>query len=470
MRTLFIQCSSGAAGDMITAALSGLIDDRDAFKERIDSLGLPGVSFSLTHGKSHMIGGILCDVKLDGHGEEEDGPESRSLCDHGHEHEECCHHSHEHGEESHHHGHEHEECCHHSHEHGEESRHHGHENDEECHHHGHEQAEEHDHHGHDHAGNHHHHTAYRDVKALIGSLDIPERVKNNALSIYGEIAGAESRVHGTGISDIHFHEVGTADAVCDVVSSCLLFDMIGADRIVVSPVCTGFGTVKTAHGILPVPAPATAEILKGVPVYAGQTEGELCTPTGAAILKFFADEFGEMPHMTFDRTGTGLGHKDTGSANVLRVFLGEENAADRDVVTVYQCTVDDMTGESLAFAASEIRKAGALEVFETPVYMKKERPGVLITVLCREEAESAVERAIFMHTGTIGVRKERQERLVMEREEITENTPLGAVRYKVSKGFGTERRKPEYEDLSEIALKNGMSLDEVRRIVKNGRK
>ena len=448
MKALFIECRSGAAGDMITAALSGLLEDREGFVRRINDLGLPGVSFSLRDGQSHMIGGTICDVKVDGHDEDEcDGTEP--------------HHAGGCGEAE---GRPEKGC-----------------GDDESHHHHH---------------HHHHHTAYNDVRRLIESLDISEKVRGDALAVYEIIAEAESRVHNTAVTDIHFHEVGTADAVCDVVSACLLFDMIGAGKVVVSPVCTGYGTVKTCHGVLPVPAPATAEILKGIPVYAGEIKGELCTPTGAAILRYFADSFEEMPPMRLDGSGTGIGHRDTGAANVLRAFLGEssekvreetrvripeggdneedkagkENSPDRDRVTVYNFTVDDMTAEAIAFAMEAIRKAGALDVYGTPVIMKKNRPGTLVTVLCRAADEERVERAVFRHTLTIGVRKERQERLVISREETVRKTPLGDISFKRSSGFGTVREKAEYEDVAAAAEREGMSFDEVKRIVENGQK
>lgn len=287
MKTLFIDCNMGAAGDMLTAALLELLPDRQAFLERLNALGIPGVEFRTEPAVKCGITGTKMHVLV--HGEEEGEEDSH----HGHHHDgECaCEHHHEH---EHHHDHAHE--------------------------HHHDHAHEH-HHDHEHA--HHHHTGMHEIEHILSHLALPEAVAENVKKVYGCIAEAESFVHGRPVDQIHFHEVGNLDAIADVTAFCLLMQEIGADRVVVSPIRVGSGQVKCAHGILPVPAPATARILVGMPVYAGDIPGEMCTPTGAALLKAFADSYGTMPPMTMEAVGYGMGHRDFPAANCVRAILGE---------------------------------------------------------------------------------------------------------------------------------------------------
>ena len=260
MKTLYLECAMGAAGDMLTAALLELIDDRQAFIDRMNGLGLPGVHVEAERSVKCGIVGTHMKVTVEGAEEE-----SEDVHEHHHEHG----HHHDH---SHHHDHEDE----HGHEHEHDDRH----------------AEDH--------GHHHHHASVADIEGLIDGLSVSAKVKADAKAVYVLIAEAESAVHGRPVSEIHFHEVGTMDAVSDVVGVCMLMEMIGAEKIVVSPVHVGSGHVRCMHGILPVPAPATALILKGIPTYGGQVQGELCTPTGAALLRHFASEFGDRPVMTVE--------------------------------------------------------------------------------------------------------------------------------------------------------------------------
>ena len=285
MKTLYIECTMGAAGDMLMGALSELVDDAGAFVDKINSLGLPGISVERETSVKCGITGTHMAVAFEGHEE----------LDHEHHHHDDEHdHDHEH-----HHGDEHDHDHHHDHEHD--------------HHHDHE-------HGYEH---HHHHSSYADVQAMINGMDIPESVKRNAIRVYGCIAEAEAHAHGRPVDQIHFHEVGTADAVADVTGVCLLIDQIKPDRVVVSPINVGSGMVRCAHGLLPVPAPATEYILRGAPIYGSRIRGELCTPTGAALLRAFADEFGPMPIMRVSKVGYGMGTKDFPAANCVRVYLGE---------------------------------------------------------------------------------------------------------------------------------------------------
>ena len=278
--------------------------------------------------------------------------------------------------------------------------------------------------------------------------------------MYKLIAEAESHAHGMPVSEIHFHEVGTMDAVADITATCLLIRKLAPEKIVASPVHVGAGKVRCAHGVLPVPAPATAYILRDVPIYGGRIQGELCTPTGAALLKHFAAAFGDMPVMRVQRVGYGMGKKDFEVANCVRAMLGETGDG-ADSVYELNCNIDDMTAEMIGFAAEKIREAGAVEVFTTAVMMKKNRPGTLLTVLCREAQKEAVVQAIFKHTATIGIRETLCRRYVLTRTEETVETALGPVRRKVSSGYGVQRAKFEHDDLAALAEKNGLSLTEV---------
>ena len=292
-----------------------------------------------------------------------------------------------------------------------------------------------------------------DIADIINGLSISDKVKADALAVYGLIAEAESKAHGKPITDIHFHEVGTMDAVADIVGVCVLIEQINPDRIVVSPIATGFGQVRCAHGILPVPAPATASIIEGIPTYSGNVEGELLTPTGAALLKHFADSFGSRPILAISKTGYGMGKKDFEKANMLRTFIGEEQNDDDDKVIEMSCNVDDMTGEEIGYATGIFMNSGALDVFTTPVYMKKNRPGILITCIVKPEDKEKFAKLIFEHTTTIGIRYTAMDRFRLERHGEKVMTKYGEVSVKVSEGFGVTKVKPEYDDIAGIAGK-----------------
>ena len=296
-------------------------------------------------------------------------------------------------------------------------------------------------------------------------MDIPGKVKDDVLSVFGLIAEAESKVHGKPVSDIHFHEVGTMDAVADIAAVCLLINEIAPDRIIASPVHVGSGTVKCAHGILPVPAPATALILKDIPIYGGEIKGELCTPTGAALLKHFVTEFGNMPIMKTEAIGYGMGKKDFERANCVRVLLGEsEDKTDR--VIELSCNVDDMTAESVSYAVNKLFEGGALDVYTAPIGMKKGRMGTLIRVLCKEEKEEEIVSLMFKHTSTIGIRRGVLDRYILDRKIETVDTPYGQIRKKVSSGYGTKKEKYEYDDISQIADATGKSISEVLKEIR----
>ena len=398
MKTLYIECNMGAAGDMLLASLAELTGDVKACEEKLNSLGIPDVTYEFEKSVKCGIKGTHVHVAV--HGVEED----EHMHEHAHEHE----HDHDH-----HHDHEHEE---HSHEH------------------------------------HHHHTHMSDIENIINGLNVSDKVKSNALAVYGLIAEAESKAHGKPITDIHFHEVGTMDAVADIVGVCVLLEQIAPAKIIVSPLATGFGSVRCAHGILPVPAPATASIIEGIPTYSGDVEGELLTPTGAALLKHFADSFGTRPVMAIEKTGYGMGKKDFAKANMLRTFLGEaDNESDK--VVEMKFNVDDMTGEEIGYSTGVLMESGALDVFTTSVYMKKNRTGILFTVLVKLEDKEKFAKLIFENTTTIGIRFSEMERFKLARREEKVMTKYGEVSFKVSEGFGVTKTKPEYDDVKGIADK-----------------
>ncbi len=416
MKILYLDCAMGAAGDMLGAALLELHPHPEEFLARFQALGIPGVEVKRETSVKCGIRGTHLSVLVHG-AEEED------------------HHHHEH----HHHGHEHDHEHHHDHE-----DHHGHE-----HHHDHE---------------HHHHATVGEIGGIIDALDIPEEVKQFAKAVYELIARAESMVHGQDMEQIHFHEVGTLDAVADVVGVCLLMHELGADKIVASPVHVGSGTVRCAHGVLPVPAPATALLLQGVPVYGGEIKGELCTPTGAALLKYFVEDFGPMPPMVPEKYGYGMGKRDFPAANCVRAVLGESGGG-KDEVVELSCNLDDMTGEELAFACEQLLSAGALDVWTTPITMKKGRSAVMLSCLAKPEQEKELTALLLRHTTTLGVRAHRWQRTVLERSVETVETPCGPMRRKKSEGYGISRAKWEYEDLAAAARERGVSLGEVKKIL-----
>lgn len=322
---------------------------------------------------------------------------------------------------------------------------------------GHEEGDGHDHdHGHDHG---HHHSGMHDIEHLIGGLNVSGSVKADALAVYKLIAAAESHAHGVPVTDIHFHEVGSMDAVADIVGVCMLLEELSPDRILASPVHVGSGQVRCAHGVLPVPAPATAHILRDVPIYGGDIRGELCTPTGAAILKHFVSEFGGMPVMTLKKTGYGMGSKDFEAANCVRAFLGEAGG-DALEVTELSCNLDDMTPEAIAFAQQTLLGEGALDVWAAPIIMKKGRPGVLFSCLCRSCDSAKFVSLVFRHTTTLGMRETVSRRHVLDRKERLADTEYGPVRIKSASGYGVAREKPEYEDIAKIARDNNISFAE----------
>ena len=402
MRTLYIECKMGIAGDMLMGALYELLDGdkRTEFLEKINHAGIPGVEVKAQESIKCGIKGTHMEVKVFG---EEEGH------DHGH-------------------GHHH-----------------------------------HDDHYHDHHGIH-------DIEEIIKGLNLSQKVKEKALIVYRQIAEAEATVHGEKPEHIHFHEVGSLDAVTDVTGCCLLMEMLGAEKVIFSPINTGSGTVHCAHGILPVPAPATARLLKGIPAYSGQIESELCTPTGAALAGVLADEFGKMPVMSILQIGYGMGNKDFEQANCVRAMLGEAEEGGSEASTKgdgqvieLAANIDDMTGEDLGFAVEMLLEGGALDVYTQPIYMKKSRPAVKLCVIAAPEEAERMAKLIFRYTTTLGIRQYSCQRYELERHFDKRHTSFGEITVKVSGGYGVVKEKYEYDELAEIARREGISPAEVRK-------
>ena len=430
MKTLYLECNMGAAGDMLTAALLELHPDPQGFVERMNRLGLPGVVFAAQPAVKCGITGTQVSVTVGG--EEE---ESHDVPLHSHVHETTQDEAHPGHAHDHVHGHDHEHT--HDHEHS---------------------------HGHEHGHGHHHHAGMGDIRHILSHLDIPQPVRQDAEAVYQLIAQAESHAHGRPVEEIHFHEVGTLDAVTDVVAVCWLLHDLAPEQIVASPVHVGCGQVRCAHGILPVPAPATAYILQGVPTYGGSVQGELCTPTGAALLKHFVQRFGPSPVMRVEKTGYGMGKKDFEAANCVRAMLGQTQEESTTIAQL-ACNLDDMTPEALGFAQERLWEAGALDVTTAPIGMKKNRPGVQLTCLCRLEDREKLVSVLFAHTTTLGVRESLCTRYTLARSQRTVETEHGPVRVKEARGWGVTREKPEYEDVAKIAREQGLTLDQVKELL-----
>lgn len=416
MKILSIECNMGAAGDMLASAFYELLspEEKEHFLAEFHGLSLPGIRLEPIAAQKCGIFGTHMNVFYNN--EEETIPSP----DHEHSHQHSNSPDHEHQHNSHH---------------------------------------------HEHAS--HQNYSYLEMVELLSHLSLPEKTKRDATKIFEQIAIAESQVHQTSIDQIHFHEIGTMDAIADVVACCMLLNQLAVDKIYCTPIHTGFGFVSCAHGILPVPAPATALLLMGIPIIAGNIEGELCTPTGAAILSYFVDEFSSLPEIMINKIGYGMGKKDFPAANCVRTFLGTSHNTSSSSITKLECNVDDMIGEDLGYAMEQLLLSGALDVFFTSVQMKKNRPGHLITCLCKNEDKDSFIRLLFLHTSTRGIRIHETQRAVMDGRMDTLETSDGTLHLKHNSYENISRSKLEYEDLKEIALRNNEPLSCVRKRLLN---
>jgi len=420
MNILYYDCFAGISGDMNLAAMIDLGVDPEYLRAELDKLGL-GDEFELvvTPGARSGIHGTRVDVRLAGEGH-----------DHGHDHRHA------------HHGHGH----------------HGHGHD----------------HGHDHAHGHGPHRDFAAIRAIIQGSSLADEIKETSLRIFRKVAEAEAKVHGKPVDEVHFHEVGGTDSIVDIVGAAICHHRLGVDAVWASPVELGGGFVRCAHGVIPVPAPATVEILHGIPTTRGGTDIEAATPTGAAILAALADTFTATPAMTVTRTGYGVGHKETERPNLLRVHLARADASApapdggvrKSRARLLQCSIDDMTGEMLGHALELLMAQGAMDVHLAPIVMKKNRPATLLSLLCAEAEEARFTELLFRHTATLGVKSIPIEKTVLDRRFDVVETALGPVTMKRALlGGEVLRSKPEYEECRELARRNHLSLAEVYEIV-----
>jgi uncharacterized protein (TIGR00299 family) protein len=321
---------------------------------------------------------------------------------------------------------------------------------------------------HDHSHPHEHGRGLNEIRNIIRNAAISKVAKKNAITIFEALGTAEAKIHATDVEQIHFHEVGAIDAMVDIVCAAVGAEALGVDEIVCSPLNVGGGTVKCAHGTLPVPAPATLELLKGAPVYSSGIQAELVTPTGAAIVKTLAKRFAPFPPMKVEKTGYGAGTREfDGHANVVRLTIGEarsELSSDipQDMITVLEANIDDLNPQVFGYVMDRLIEEGALDAFGIPVQMKKNRPGMLLTVLCRTEDTAKLTHLIFAETTTLGVRQREEKRQALAREWVTVTTQWGNVRLKVASMNGTVTNyAPEYEDCRRIATERHVPLKNV---------
>ena len=400
MKTLYFDCSSGISGNMTLGALVEILGDEQYLVEELKKLQVDGYHIEISKKVKNGITGTYVDVVLEDHH----------------------HHEHDHHHEEHHHEHEHE---------------------------------------HEH---HHEHRNLHDVNHIIENSNLEEETKQLAKRIFRRVAEAESKVHHKSIEEVHFHEVGAIDSIVDIVGTAILINKIHPDKIISSVVNDGYGFIECAHGTMSVPVPATSEIFSKAGVKCRQIDidTELVTPTGAAIISELATEFTVMPTMTVQKIGWGAGKKDLKIPNVLKVYLGEmEETLEEQEIAVMETNIDDTTGEILGYTAEKLIQNGALDVFFTPIYMKKGRPAYRLTVACRKEDIEKLQTIIFRETTTIGIRYRYEQRNVLPREKVEVETEYGVVQAKQVKLGEEAYTYPEYESLKKIAEEQNIPLKEL---------
>ncbi|MGL4982243.1 MAG: nickel pincer cofactor biosynthesis protein LarC [Treponemataceae bacterium] len=398
MKTLYFECTMGAAGDMLMASLLELHPNPSEFLTTLNNAGIPHTKTEAHRATKCGITGTHVRVIIDGKEESSDGQHT--------------HHNHSH-------------------------------------------------HKYVHEHSHSHNSDLPFIEHLVSHLNLPAAVKTDIVAVYTLIAQAESKAHNMPVDKVHFHEVGAMDAVADIAGVCLLLHELAPQKILCSPIHVGSGTVRCAHGVLPVPAPATAHILQGIPIYSADIQGELCTPTGAALLKHFASGFCAMPPLCVDKVGYGMGTKDFAAANCVRSFFGE-TSDHHETIFELSCNLDDMTGEEIGFATEILLENGALDVYTTPIYMKKNRPAVMLSCLCHSDIKDFLSSILFKHTTTLGIRELSVKRKTLERKTVDLKTEWGMVRVKQATGFDTVRQKFEYDDIARIAKEKNLSIREIK--------
>lgn len=417
MKRLFLDCQMGIAGDMLIATLLGLVDDSKMWIARLNQIGIPDVTYTLIPKEDKGLQGYRVAVTINGMEESENHDEH-------HNHHEHIKHSEVHGD-------------------GEHSEH---------------QV---------YREQHVHGLGLQDVTDIINSLSISDTCKQNAINVYNLVAQAEAKVHKSTVTQIHFHELGMLDAIADIVAVCVLIEELKFNEIIISPIHVGTGSVHCAHGELPVPAPATMELLAGIPMYADyQIKGELCTPTGAALAQYFGTSYSNMPVMTPAKVSYGFGTKQFERPNCIRAFV-ELLHDSEDTIIELSCNLDDMTPEEIGYAVEQLVLSPALDVFTTPIMMKKQRPGTMLTVLCKVDDIDNVRDLIFKHTTSLGIRYHRCDRYILNRSTGDIDWEGHTIAFKKSCGFGVVRHKYEYDSLAAIANCNDMSLLDLKRQLRN---
>ncbi|MDD3322905.1 MAG: nickel pincer cofactor biosynthesis protein LarC [Paludibacter sp.] len=418
-RILYFDCFSGISGDMTIGALLDLGIDQKLFEAELSKINLDEYTVEIKKGLKKGVSGTDFTVYLhsDGHTHEEEDQ-------HNQEHE----HVHHHEEHEHNHEHSHEHT--HEHQHAEKP--------------------------HDHA----HSRNLSDIYTIIDNSELSEYVKTASKKIFLIVAEAEAKIHAKTIDDVHFHEVGAVDSIVDIIGAAICVEMLKIDEIQCSEINLGSGFVHCEHGIFPVPAPATLEILTGVPVYSKNAKKELTTPTGAAILKALCNEFGSSPEFIVEKIGYGLGKRDMETPNVLRVIVGKKKGP--NTLTMLETNIDNMNPEIYSYLFPKLLKNGALDVFTTAIVMKKNRPANMLSVLCKEENAEQIETILFTETTTLGIRKYSVERNELERSFEKISTAHGEINLKIaSKNGSVIKFSPEYEDCSRIALETGTPLIQI---------
>ena len=312
----------------------------------------------------------------------------------------------------------------------------------------------------------HHHRHLADILHIINSSGISQSAKERAVEVFKKLAAAEAHVHGTDIESVHFHEVGAVDSIVDIVSACIGIEQLKIEKVYCSPLALGGGTVKSEHGILPVPAPATAELVKNVPTFGGPEQVELLTPTAAAILTTFATSFGTMPAMTIEKIGHGAGSRDSKTLpNIVRLVIGEtttEAATDSDYVMLLEVNCDDITGELAGHIVERLMTMGVLDAFTTPISMKHSRPAILLSAICKPQDAPQIENFLFEQGVTLGIRRQIIQRSILNRDFVTVATAYGDI--KIKRGFLGGKvvfTKPEFSDCEKAAIENKIPVKAV---------
>ncbi len=433
MKILYYDCFCGISGDMNLAALIDLGVSKEYLIKELSKLNLNS-EYEIKVERAAKLGitGTRVDVIL----KDEAHILEQALHEHSYEH------YHHNGDEQHH------EDSNHTHEHD----------------HSHEHTHSHEEHAHNHE---HHHRNLKDIEGIINSSNLSNRVKELSLKMFMKVAEAEAKVHGKALYEVHFHEVGAIDSIVDMVGAAICLDYLKVDKIIASPVQVGGGFVKCAHGLMPVPAPATTEILKNIPINTGIVQFETTTPTGAAILSANVEEFTPKVDFSITKVAYGIGHRDLEIPNVLRVYLGDaENSEKVEKQYILETNIDDMNPEIYGYIEEKLFEAGALDVFKTSISMKKGRPGVKLSVLVDEQSEKTVLDIIFEETTSIGVRKYEVEKIMLNREFSKVETEYGNITVKKSYYKGKlVKYKPEYEECKTIAKEKNVSIDKVYKAV-----